>query len=50
MMKSKNPNIRFEKMIKLSSQDYPIKGKRKVSGSVSGYISKKTRSHKIVNT
>lgn len=49
-MKTKLPNNRFEKMIKLSVQDYPKEGKKQVPGSSSGYTSKKTRSHKTVNT
>ena len=49
-MKTKQSNSRFEKMLKLSVQDYPTGGKKQVQDSSSGYISKKTRLRKTVNT
>ena len=49
-MKTKQPNTRFEKMIKLSSQDFPTGGKKKAQGSSSGYTSKKTRLRKTAST
>ena len=48
-MKNK-PSTRFEKMLKLSVQPFPLRKGKEVEGQSGGYSDKKTRSRKPVNT